>query len=250
MIEEVNIRNDNDLIYGLLYLPENMNYDQYPLVILSHGLSLNHTFMKSYAQKLQKEDIIAFIYDFRGGGYDSKSSGKISDMTIDSEKEDIKTVLDYLKEIECIDNNRIYLAGHSQGALVSSLAAVDLESQIEGLFLFAPAYVIPDDMTEENRRDKNVLNLMPEHLGSKYIKSAKKINLYDDIKDFNKSVYIFHGKKDKRVPVKYAIEADNAYSNSKLIIYPDEEHRFSEKIKMDVVRIIKEEICPKKKFEN
>ncbi|RAP54484.1 MAG: hypothetical protein BZ137_01840 [Methanosphaera sp. rholeuAM130] len=239
MIEELKIRNNDDLIYGLLYLPDNMEKKKYPLVILSHGLSLNHSIMKSYAQKLQKENIISYIYDFRGGGYDSRSSGKISDMTIDTEKEDLINVLDYLKRISCIDDERIYLAGHSQGALVTSLVAVDVESQIEGLFLFAPAYVIPDDMTEEVRRPKNVLNLMPEHLGTKYIESAKKIDLYDDIKDFNKTVYIFHGQKDSRVPVEYAIKADEAYPNSKLIIYQDEEHRFTEDTKADVVNTIK-----------
>lgn len=242
MIEQVRIGNNEDLIYGLLYMPDNMKDNKYPLVILSHGLSLNHTFMKPYAEKLQKEDIIAFIYDFRGGGYGSKSGGKISDMTIDGEKEDLIKVLDYVKRLECIDNNRIYLAGHSQGALVSSLVAVDVEGQIDGLFLFAPAYVIPDDMNEVVRREKNVLNLMPEHLGSKYMESARKINLYDDIKDFDKDVYIFHGKKDERVPVRYAMEADRAYPNSRLIIYPKEEHRFSDDTKNDVVRIIKEKI--------
>ncbi|MBO7719756.1 MAG: alpha/beta fold hydrolase [Methanosphaera sp.] len=245
MIEEVTIRTDNDWIYGLLYLPEDKKTNKYPLVILSHGLSLDHTFMKSYAQKLLEEDIIAFIYDFRGGGYDSKSSGKISDMTIDSEKEDLKNVIEYMKNIDCVDKDRIYLAGHSQGALVTSLVAVDVESQIEGLFLFAPAYVIPDDMTEVNRREKNVLNVMPEYLGSKYIESAKKIKLYDDIKDFKKTVYIFHGKMDTRVPVRYAIDADKYYPNSKLILYPDEEHRFSESTKKEVVKIIKEEIFNK-----
>ncbi|RAP52334.1 MAG: hypothetical protein BZ133_01410 [Methanosphaera sp. SHI613] len=242
MIKEINITSNDDLIYGLLYIPDNFKNKRYPLVILSHGLSLNHTFMKAYAEKLQKEDIISFIYDFRGGGYDSKSSGKISDMTIDTEKEDLINVLNYLKDMDCIDDEKIYLAGHSQGGLVSSLVAVDVENQIGGLFLFAPAYVIPDDMTENPRRQKNVLNLMPEHLKSKYIECAKTINLYDDIKNFNKPVYIFHGKKDSRVPVKYAIEADNVYDNSHLIIYPEEEHRFTDKTKDEVVKIIKKEI--------
>ena len=145
MIKEINITSNDDLIYGLLYIPDNFKNKRYPLVILSHGLSLNHTFMKAYAEKLQKEDIISFIYDFRGGGYDSKSSGKISDMTIDTEKEDLINVLNYLKDMDCIDDEKIYLAGHSQGGLVSSLVAVDVENQIGGLFLFAPAYVIPDD---------------------------------------------------------------------------------------------------------
>ena len=242
MIKEIEITNKDGLIYGLLYLPDNIKSRRYPLIILSHGLSLNHTFMKSYAEKIVNENIIVFIYDFRGGGYDSKSSGKISDMTIDSEKEDLKRVLNYLKNYNYVDSGRIYLAGHSQGALVSSLVAPDVEDFIQGLFLFAPAYVIPDDMYENPRREKNVLNLMPEHLGLKYIECAKKINLYDDIENFNKIVYIFHGENDLRVPVKYAIEASKHYPNCELIVYPNQEHRFTEDTKDDVVSYIKKEV--------
>lgn len=242
MIKEIEIQNGEELIYSQVYLPDDLNDEKYPLVILSHGLSLNYTFMIAYAEKLLEKGIISVVYDFRGGGYESKSSGKISDMTIYSEMDDLNCILNYYSKKKYVDKNQIYLAGHSQGGLVSSLLGVEVEELINGLFLFAPAYVIPDDMYENPRREKNVLNLMPEHLGFKYITCAKEINLYDDIKDFNKVVYIFHGELDSRVPVKYAIEADKKYPNSHLIIYSDEEHRFTEDTKQEVVNVISSEI--------
>lgn len=241
MIEKIKFKMSCGEIYGFLYLPDNITCT-FPIVILSHGLSLNHTFMKPYAEKLLKYNIASFIFDFRGGGYGCLSSGKISDMTLNSEVRDLMSVIDFIKSLKSIDNDRIYLAGHSQGGFVSSLVGAKRVSEIRALFLFAPAYVICDDVRETTKREKNVLNLMPEHTKDTYIKCAKNVNLYNDITDYNKCVYIFHGKMDSRVPISYSYEACKAYDNCKLIVFDNEEHRFSDKTKDVVVKKMSEVI--------
>lgn len=242
MIKEISCSMNDENIYGVAYIPDNVE-GKIPTVILSHGLSLNHTFMTAYAEKLLDYGIASYLFDFRGGGYDSRSDGEISDMSIQSEVDDLNCVIDMVKSLDFADNSRLYLGGHSQGGLVSSLVAARRLSDICGLFLFAPAYVIPDDVTDlSNMREMNVLNLMPEYLGKTYIDSARSINLYDDITGFTKPVFIFHGRLDKRVPVRYAVEADEAYSNSTLIIFDDEEHRFTDRTKDTVVAKINEVI--------
>ncbi|WP_455645503.1 alpha/beta hydrolase family protein [Methanosphaera sp.] len=243
MIKETSCTVNNENIYGLLYLPDNIK-DKIPLVILSHGLSLNHTFMKPYAEKLLKKGIASYIFDFRGGGYDCKSDGKISDMSLLTEIDDLNTVLDYIKSLDFVDENKIYLAGHSQGGLISSLVAPRRANDVRAMFLFAPAYVIVDDVVNmENMREKSVMTLMPEHTGKTYIEGANSINLYDDIKDYQGRVYIYHGRKDTRVPLNYAIKADEIYSNSKLTIFDEEEHRFTDSTKDYVVETISQVIC-------
>lgn len=227
-------------IRGKLYLPE--KEEKQKIIILSHGLSLNYTYMIPYAEKLYDKEVATFIFDYRGGGYDCQSDGKISDMTIDTEIEDLNMVIDSIKQEPEIDENQIYIGGHSQGGLVSSLVA-PTRNDIRGLFLFAPAYVIPDDMKErDNPREKNVLRLMPEYLGEKYIDSALKINMFEDIKGYKGKVFIFHGVEDKRVPIEYIVEADKEYENSVVYIYEEGEHRFTDEIKDDVVEIICENI--------
>nr|WP_304125687.1 YqiA/YcfP family alpha/beta fold hydrolase [Methanosphaera cuniculi] len=211
--------------------------------MLSHGLSLNHTFMISYAKKLQKMKINAILFDFHGGGYDTLSSGRIEDMSLITEIDDLNNVIDYVKTWDFINPDKIYLAGHSQGGFISSIVAPK-RCDINAIFLFAPAYVILDDVENtENMRPKNVLRLMDE-LGDKYINDAKKIKLPDDIQGYTGNVLIFHGKLDERVPVKYAYEAFNTYNddNCELIIFDDEEHRFTDKTKDIVVEKIKEKI--------
>lgn len=197
--------------------------------------------MTSYAQKLQDKQITAVVFDFPGGGYNIKSSGKIEDMSLLTEINDLNQVIDYIKTFNFIDPNQIYLAGHSQGGFISSLIAVE-RSDINALFLFAPAYVIVDDVCEVKMRKKNVLTLMDE-LGSKYINDAKKVNFPLDIKEYDKPVIIFQGKKDTRVPEEYAYKASEAYGdNCELIIFDEEEHRFTDKTKNIIVTIIKDTI--------
>lgn len=241
MIEELSYYNkENQKIYGKIYKTDKEG--KQPLIILSHGLSLDHTLMIPYAEKLLKKGINTYIYDFRGGGYASKSDGKTSDMTIDTEKEDLNLIIDSLKKEDFVDENRIYIGGHSQGGLVSSLVA-PARNDIQALFLFAPAYEIPDDMKEKDYpKEMNVLNLMPEHLGDKYINCAINIDVFDEIKDYTNPVYIFHGIEDKRVPIEYSIKADKVYKNSIVYAYEEGEHRFSDEIKEDVVNIIAEKI--------
>ena len=229
---------NNQKIYGILFLPEHID-KKIPIIILSHGLSLDHSLMIPYAEKLLKHDIASYVFDFRGGGYESKSDGKISDMSIITEKDDLNCVIDNIKELDYVDSDKIYLAGHSQGGLVSSLVANDRPEDIEALFLFAPAYIIPDDMKElDNPREKNVINIMPEYTGQTYIDGANSINLYDDILNFKKEVYIFHGKLDSRVYLKYSIEANQLYENCTLVVFDNEEHRFTDDTKNIVVEKI------------
>lgn len=241
MITELIYEKEDDMIYGKLYLVDS-NRKQQPIIIISHGLSLNHTIMIPYAEKLYKKGISSYILDFRGGGYDSKSTGEIRDMTIQTEMDDLNFIIDSLKKEEFVDKNNIYLAGHSQGGLVSNLVA-SKRNDIKKLFLFAPAYEIPDDMKEkDNPKERNVLNLMPEHLGDNYINCAINIDVFNEIIGYNGEVNIFHGMEDKRVPIEYSVKADKVLENSYVYVYEEGEHRFSDEIKDDVVNIISEKI--------
>ena len=134
MIEDLAYNFNGENIRGKLYLPDKEK--KQPIVIFSHGLSLDYTLMIPYAEKLYEKDIASFAFDFRGGGYDCHSDGKISDMTIHTEMEDLNFVIDSLKKEDFVDEEKVYLAGHSQAGLVSSLVA-PTRNDIKSLFLFA-----------------------------------------------------------------------------------------------------------------
>jgi len=239
MIEEFSCYRDDKRIYGKLYLPSGCDYES--LVILSHGLSLNHSIMESYAVRLMDVGIASYVFDFCGGGYDSMSDGRISDMSVLTEVDDLECVVDSLKSCGYAFN-RLYLAGHSQGGLVSALVSAK-RSDVSALFLFAPAFVIPDDVCESKPlREKNVLNLMPEYLGSKYICDAKSLDVYGDIGGYGGPVVIFHGRLDERVVLEYSVRACSVYDDCELVVFDDGEHRFSDEIKDCVVEMIRDKI--------
>lgn len=240
MISDLTYDFNGEKIRGKLYLPENRKNNS--IVILSHGLSLDYSIMLPYAQKLYDKGIASYAYDFRGGGYDCHSDGRISDMTIHTEMEDLNFIIDSVMNEEFVDEDKVFLAGHSQGGLVTALLAPK-RNDISAIFLFAPAFEIPDDMKEkDNPRPMNVLNVMPEYMGEKYIDDAISIDVFNIIGDFTGQVNIFHGLEDKRVPVDYIVRADKVYENSTVYLYEDGEHRFSDEIKDDVVSIICDKI--------
>lgn len=92
-------------------------------------------------------------------------------------------------------------------------------------------------------REKNVMRLMPEYLGTTYVESVNNIDVYNTISRYDGDVYIFQGKKDTRVPVRYVIKASDVLSNSHLILFDEEEHRFTDETKEVVVDKISEVIA-------
>ena len=132
-----------------------------PAVILSHGFNGNRKGVLKYAEVVARWGYTAFCFDFCGGGPDTESDGQTYDMTVFSEKEDLKAVLQYVKSLAYVDSSRIILMGFSQGGFVSALAAAELPEQVAKLVLFYPALCIPDDA----RRGRMMqASFSPEHI--------------------------------------------------------------------------------------
>lgn len=54
-----------------------------------------------------------FTFDFCGGGLLSKSDGKFIDMLIDTEKQDLLCVIDYVSSLGYVDVSKLILIGES-----------------------------------------------------------------------------------------------------------------------------------------
>lgn len=73
----------------------------------------------------------------------SKSDGKFKDMSLDTEKQDLLCVIDYVARLVYVDSSTLILAVESQGGFVSCMVAA--ERSIDKLILLYPALCIPDD---------------------------------------------------------------------------------------------------------
>lgn len=221
------------LIRGFEYRCEETN--RIP-VIMSHAFLSNQRIMKKYAEALAKEGYVVLTYDFRGGALFGKSSGSFSDMSIDTEKEDLKSVIAYAEQLSYVDINKLILLGASQGGFVSCLVCAEYQERISKLILLYPALCIPD-----NAREGKMLMIKfdPEHIDEtftsrpfrfspKYPKSALHIDVYRELKKIKIPILMIHGDADKIVDVRYAKRAMEEAVNeaSDLIILEKAGHGF------------------------
>ena len=78
----------NNEIYCEAYIPQK----DCPVVIYAHSLGMSYRSGYEYFRELLKRNIGCVTFDFRGGGYSSKSKGETTEMSLISEANDIINV--------------------------------------------------------------------------------------------------------------------------------------------------------------
>ena len=107
VVEELIIKKGDKEIYGNIYYPNKEG--KFPAVILSHGFNGSYSDFVTECEYYASHGFIAYSFDFCGGSVTSKSSGKTTDMTIFSEKQDLLIVLEHISNLENVEEKRIYL---------------------------------------------------------------------------------------------------------------------------------------------
>lgn len=189
-------------------------------VIISHGFTADMNRSYHYGVFLAELGYHAYIFDFCGGGYHTISDGSFNDyMTPLTEKDDLKTVIEYVKAQPDIDTESLILMGCSQGGFVSALCAADLQDEVHGLVLFYPALCIPDDARSgKMQRIRFDPDNIPAHIGTdqmrvcgSYASSVIHMNVFEEISRYRGNVLIVHGTDDQIVNYGYALVADEVY---------------------------------------
>ena len=187
-------------------------------VILSHGFLANQSTTATYAKLIADLGYIAFTFDFCGGGIGSKSDGKSVDMTVLTEKEDLKAVIQYVSGLPNV--TEVSLLGCSQGGFVSAMVAKELgPEKIKRLMLFYPALCIPDDARKGKmmfyKFDPNnipdVLGRIPMKLGGDYARAVVGMDVYQEINGYTGPTLLLHGTEDNIVNISYARKAREVF---------------------------------------
>lgn len=226
MIQNLNCTFSGGTIRGVLRIPDNLTTDE-PIIIMCHGFNSNYHYFDYIADKLLDNGIATYCFDFCGGGECVESGGSIFESSVLTQIKDLSSVISIVKNLDYVAADEIYLLGHSQGGLVASLAAT--ENNICGLFLLAPAYNIPEEMARLNApKEGQLLSHPVGYMSRKYVLDARKIRIYDDVKNFFDEVYIFHGKNDYLVPSQYSKKVMKYYSKGQLHLLENEKHTFTQ----------------------
>lgn len=224
---EVTIERDGLTIWGKLYLPE--AEDPLPFVICCHGFGGNYEHVKAYAEAFARNGIAAYAFDFVGGGYGSKSSGTMKEMSVLTEAADLDAVLDYMKEQPFVNPDQVFLLGASQGGFVSSYIAGMRPDDVAGLIALYPAYVLQDNAWKQTPDPENIpdtISLMGVQLGGIYNRDAMSFDIYDVIRNYPGKVLIIHGTVDAVVPISYSERAAEVFPDAELIRYEGANHGF------------------------
>ena len=227
-MKELIITSGDKRIYGMLYEPAGEG--KHPAVLMSHGYNGSHTDWVNEGEYYSRHGYVVYAYDFCGGSSHSLSSGRSTEMSVLSEKEDLMTVFDYVRKLDNVDPDRIVLFGGSQGGFVSSLAAAKLGDSVRALVMYFPALCIPDNWKEnypDPAQAPETFDFWGLELGRKYVEDAHRIDVYGTIGQYKGDVLILHGDEDDIVPFSYSEKAAKTYEKATLVRMEGEGHGFT-----------------------
>ena len=218
--EDFSCERDGLTIKGTVFLPKGKT--NCPIAVISHGFMANQMFSQIHAQNLAKMGYAAFCFDFCGGTLVGSSDGDSTDMSVLTEAEDLKAVIEFAKEQSYTDENELVLLGCSQGGFVSAIVAAEMKEEVDALILLYPALCIPDDarsgeMMFAKFDPQNVPETFwcgPMKLGRRYVTDVIEMDPYEIINQYTGKVLIIHGNQDKIVDISYALRAVETYSQA------------------------------------
>lgn len=231
IIKKLHVKNGSKNIFGVVNAPFNYENKKLPTVIISHGFNNDFSFMYNYAKSIAEKGYIVYSFDFSGGSVTSKSDGDIKEMSIFTQKDDLKAVINTLLNYSFVDKDNIFLLGYSQGGVVSSITAVDNSKLIKGLILLSPAFVLFDDAKKLFHSVEDIPDIYHHKgsdLGKIYFENLLDYNICSVISNFEKNVLIIHGDNDKMVPIKYSKKAVYGFKNARLEIINDAGHIYNQ----------------------
>lgn len=227
-------------LYTIVQHPAMKPRQKLPVVIICHGFGsdCNRPLLRQIAADVVEQGMIAIRFDFNGCG---KSEGLFQDMTVPSEIDDLKHVIDWARRQPFTAD--ISLVGHSQGGVVVSMTAGELgDKAIRCEALLAPAAVLRDDAIRGTTQGASYdpYNLKGDYVelpprmdgqtlkvGRAYIESAMNLPIYETAANYSGPVLILHGTHDRIVPYTYSERYHEKLPQSILRLISDETHTFT-----------------------
>ena len=226
-VEEQNFQRKGMKISGALFIPDRAS--PVPLVILSHGFGGNRGGVKGYAESFAEHGIAAYIFEFIGGGNHIKSDGKMTEMSVLTEAEDLIVIFDNLKADARFKPEQIFLFGESQGGFVSTYVAAMRPADVAGLVLLYPAFVLHDYVrrrTPDPELIPDTMKLLGKTVGRIYNKDVLSFDIYTLMPRYSGKTLIIHGTADSLVPLSYSERAVKTFPDAKLITLDGAKHVF------------------------
>ncbi len=136
--ESIVLENEGQKLFGVFHKP--LHQKNCPAILICHGLGGNkvgrYRLYVNLSTRLAELGIASLRLDFRGSG---DSEGDFSEMTIETELNDARCGLEYIRKRPDIDTSRIGIFGRSLGGLVAVLTAAR-DKNIKSMGLWAAIF--------------------------------------------------------------------------------------------------------------
>lgn len=226
-------RNGDKTIRGHYMLPKDYTGGKLPTIIFSHGFNSTHMQVTvNYAAKIVDEGYACILFDFCGGSADSTSDGVGTEMSIFTEEEELKCVFEAAKALDFVDPDQMFLLGCSQGGVVSSMVAADLQDEVKALVLCFPAFTLVDDARAAYASIDEVpetVEVMGFTIGRTYYEGLFDLDILAEASRYKGDVLILHGTADNIAPYSYSEAAVEAYEHAELFPIEGAGHGFRDK---------------------
>lgn len=226
-VKRLYLHSGDRLLYGELLLPKGLS-GALPTVICSHGINGSYRYFRNYAgMSLAMSGFAVYCFDFYGGSDRSRSGGRMTDMTVFSERDDLNAVIDGIRMLDTTDRERLFLLGESQGGFVAAITAAQRPQDVRGLIEYNPAFCIPDDAQLRFDSEEDI----PEQyvqvscvLAHDYAAEMLDFDVYEEITGYKGPVLIVYGESDEIVDISYSEKAAEVYDHAKLVRLPGDVH--------------------------
>lgn len=220
---------DGKDIWGKVYIPNTAEAKK-PLVVMAHGYNSSHGEPQAFAESLAMHGVASYIFDFCGGGNNSKSEGATTDMTIFTEKDNVEDITRTVKSWDFVDPERVALLGCSQGGLVAALTSAVNPDMFKSVVLVYPALSIPATAPAQLKRfdadNGNPQDVMGMKLGRDYYAKINGMNILDMTGKYKGNVLIVYGDKDPVTAGGMMDKAADTYTRCTKLMIPGGTHGF------------------------
>lgn len=247
--EELFINCDGLKVHAKIDFPQ-VQSDKMPVLVLIPGFTghIEEDHILGVANAALATGYVCLRAELYGHG---KSDGEFYDHTIYLWLQETVRVINYAAALPYTE--KIILSGHSQGGLLSVLAAGVMRDCISALLPLSPAMNIPAEAAKGRVLgvdfDKDNL---PEFIQSdswkvsaNYIRAMRMLPVDSAIEAFNKTVLIIHGTEDEAVPYECGKELSEKYSNANLITIKGSDHCYNDHLE-EVISAVTEFLTAQK----
>ncbi|MBM7623415.1 alpha/beta hydrolase [Sporohalobacter salinus] len=194
---------------GILHIPECKTDYPKPAVIFCHSFKNEktgpHRIFVKMARKLAANGIVAFRFDFRGSG---DSTGDFIDTTISGQIEDALMAIDYVSQLDRVNELQLGILGLSLGGTVAASAAAQMD-KIKALVLWSAVADIervflaqkPKSYDKERVEKQGYIDLSGFKLGNEFIAEIGEIDPLAQLEDYDSLAFLVHGSEDEIVPI-------------------------------------------------